>query len=130
MVLVDDVVPADEISALRDPVESRRRRAELGLRGTPWHGDVFVVLSILRDHHPELAMRVIVDSGNDQALLWRPDDTPTEPVSASTLAGYRDLTYADVFAEGVPDWCRPGAEQQVLTEALTCSNARRAAVKP
>ena len=51
LVVVDDVVPHDESSALRDYEESRRRRAEAGL-SSAWHGDVFIVLAILRDHHP------------------------------------------------------------------------------
>ena len=70
LVLVDDVAPDDEVSAMRDQHESARRRAELGLAGQGWNGDVFVVLAILRDHHPELSFRVIVGPGNEQAVVW------------------------------------------------------------
>ena len=73
LVLVDDVVPDDEVSAMRDRHESARRRAELGLAGQGWNGDVFVVLAVLRDHHPELSFRVIVGPGNEQAVVWLTD---------------------------------------------------------
>ena len=88
-------------SALRDYEESRRLRAEAGL-STAWHGDVFIVLAVLRDHHPELAVRVIVGSGNEQAVIWNqePSRRP-RMVSDTVVAGFRDLGFRDVFRR----WC-------------------------
>jgi hypothetical protein len=117
LVALDDVVPLDELSALRDRQESRRRRTAAGL-STDWHGDVYVALAILRDYHPELAVRVIVGSGNEQAILWNkePNRIPTM-LSEDAVARYRDLRYMDVFRDGVPNWFNPANEETVLSAA-------------
>ena len=124
LVVVDDVVPKDENSALRDYEESRRRRAEAGL-SSAWHGDVFVVLAILRDHHPELAVRVIVGSGNEQAVIWKeePSGSPTM-LADDVVATYRQLRFVDVFADGVPTWFNPADEETVLHEAASSTALR------
>ncbi len=124
IVVVDDVVPRDDSSALRDYEESRRQRAEAGL-STAWHGDVFIVLAVLRDHHPELAVRVIVGSGNEQAVIWNqePSRRP-RMVSDTVVAGFRDLGFRDVFADGVPTWFNPADEKTVLREASTSTASR------
>jgi hypothetical protein len=125
LVLVDDVVPSDEVSALPDPDESLRQRAERELPGTGWHGDVFLMLSVLRDHHPNLEFRTIVGSGNEQALVWNAEpDEPPSSVDAGTLERYASITYDDVFAAGIPAWFNPVVEDDAISEAVAAVHRR------
>ena len=86
---------------------------------------MFVVLAILRDHHPELSFRVIVGPGNEQAVVWLTDAAHRpRPVSEESLASYRGLRYADVFATGIPEWFRGGDEDTIVREAVAAVTER------
>ena len=72
-----------------------------------------------RDHHPDLRFRTIVGSGNEQALIWNACPQVTvESVAPGVISGYADVSYEDVFSDGIPDWFGPGDEDIVITEAL------------
>jgi hypothetical protein len=117
-VLVDDVVPSDEVSAIADMERSLAERERRGLAGRPWHGDVFKLVPILRDHHPELAYRTIMGSGNPQALVWRADPArPSRSIEPAQVAKYSELSYAEVFGDGVPDDFNPRDESEAIREA-------------
>jgi hypothetical protein len=127
LVLVDDVVPTDEFSAMRDPKEAMRRRVKAGGTSTAWHGDVFRAIKVVFEHHPELAVRTIVGSGNPQALLWRRArslDRLTE-LDARALTSYAALTYTEAFANGCPNWLQPGTEAEILAIALPACLSQR-----
>jgi hypothetical protein len=119
LILIDDVVPSDEISAIPDQAESLRRRAELSLVGTPWHGDVFRMVACLADHHPELDWRTIVNGGNPQLVLWRRRaGHPVTAVTDAALARYSSFSYAEVFGEGIPEYFRATSEPDALAAGL------------
>lgn len=117
-ILIDDTVPSDEISEIPNQAESYQRRRELGLTGMPWHGDVWKVVWILKNRHPELAWRTIKNRGNPQTLVWRLPETPetSEKVlsDAEALEMVDSLRFSDFFADGIPDWMNPGLEDDVL----------------
>ncbi len=116
--LVDDVVPVDAISAIPDLDRSISERRRRGLKGTPWHGDVFRVVPILRDHHPGLEYRTIVGSGREQLVVWRGDlEVPLAPIPESALVAYEDLAYDDVFRDGIPPHFQPRDEGEAIAEA-------------
>ncbi len=117
-ILIDDVVPSDELSSRRDEQEVKDERARRGDPDTLWHGDVFRLMLVLRDHHPELTVRTIVGSGNEQALVWKAvPSTASVPIDDKLLDHYRTVYYGDVFSEGIPTYFRPGTEDEVLHDA-------------
>lgn len=119
IVLVDDVVPIDEVSALPDLDESLRERRRRGWQGTPWHGDVYRLVPVLRDHHPELEFRTIVGGRNEQLVVWRRDaHVAVESVADADLEAYASLEYGDVFHAGVPEDFRPLPEGEAIASAL------------
>lgn len=119
VVMIDDVVPSDEVSAMPDQEESYAERKRRGLASWPWHGDVFRMMPVLRDHHPELEVRTIVGSGNEQAVIWkRSAVTKSASVSDELLASYANVSYNEVFSDGVPEWFNPGSEDEVIREAV------------
>jgi hypothetical protein len=118
-VLVDDVVPSDAFSALRDQDAAVAARARSGASGTLWHGDVFIALEVLIAHHPQIAVRTIVGSGNEQALLWRAGSEPLQAISEAQLREFADITYEQTFSEGVPQHFRPRTEDDAIQDWLT-----------
>lgn len=123
LILIDDVVPSDQFSALPDEAEALKTRADAGLSGLEWHGDVYKVLLAVGQAHPELDFRVIDDaSGNSQAILWqRADASPTnwtEP-DPEVVAYIDQVAYAQVFIDGsAPASFRLSPEVPALDEAL------------
>lgn len=122
VLLIDDVVPSDWISAIPDQVESLAVRRQHGIDNIDWHGDVFKMILILAEHHPELDWVTVSDQGNPQTFVWR---RPTRhgrrrirPVSTSTLDSYLSVSYSDVFAAGVPSPFRPCDETDALPRAI------------
>ena len=114
-ILLDDTVPSDEVSAIPNQAESYQRRRELGLTDRPWHGDVWKVVWILKNLHPELGWGTITDRGNPQTLVWRLPETPENVLSnVGALERVDSLRFSDFFGAGIPDWMNPGLEDDVL----------------
>jgi hypothetical protein len=121
LVVIDDVVPTDEISAVPDQTLSYQMREEQGLkgRGMPWHGDVYKVMCAIERLHPEIEVRTIIDGGNPQALTWlRTPDVRLEPANDEALVRLTDVSYEDVFSNGVPDSFRPCTEEAAVEQAV------------
>jgi hypothetical protein len=119
VVLVDDTIPTDEVSALPDERVSRARRKELGLPGTPWHGDVWKLVVCLAQFHGELGLRTIVGSGNPQTLVWRTDRGATSRRVDHLIEGEVErLTYRETFESGIPDVFQPCSEDEAISAVL------------
>lgn len=126
IVVIDDVVPCDEYSAIPDQHLAVQSRHAAGGVGTEWHGDVYKVLLALAEHHPELRFRVITgESGNPQAVVWSEELTGPSVELRANPDDYRDASFDTVFANAlIPlQWC-PGSEEEVLREALTAVRNR------
>jgi hypothetical protein len=130
VLLIDDVVPSDWISAIPDQVESLELRRQHGIDNIDWHGDVFKVILMLRDHHPELDWVTITDRGNPQTFVWRQSKTSVRrspnrqgrarirSVSDAVVDSYQNVSYADVFDAGVPSSFHPCEEAEALPRVI------------
>lgn len=126
-ILIDDTVPCDEISALPNLEESQRKRLELGLKGLPWHGDVWKVVIAVAKNHPELDYRTLIGSGNPQTLIWRKTNEvrPFVPSERPTIdADVAALSYSDVFVDGVPLSFRPSTESAAILDYLSATSEK------
>lgn len=130
VIIIDDVVPCDDVSALSDQQQSIAERRRRGLPGDPWHGDVYKVLVCIQRHHPDLCVRTIVGSGNPQAIVWhRSEDVAAVAVDEEYLHEVDSVSFADVFVDGTPDFFRPCEETVAIDDALRAVAGRsRAAV--
>lgn len=118
IVLVDDIVPHDDVSAFRSMTESYAERSRRGLPGKPWHGDVFRLVLCLADHHPELEWRTIVGSGNEQLVVWRRyAGANVKPVPEGVLSSVSERSYESVFADGIPEIFHATDESTALAQA-------------
>ena len=88
VLLIDDVVPSDWISAIPDQVESLAVRRQHGIDNIVWRRPT---------RHGRRRIR---------------------PVSTSTLDSYLSVSYSDVFAAGVPSPFRPCDETDALPRAI------------
>lgn len=118
-ILIDDVVPCDEVSAMPSMVESLAKRKDLNMPGQPWHGDVYRMVLCIADNHPELSYRTILNSGNPQMLLWKDQPVEVQAVADNVLSQYATVTYDDIFSNGVPELFKPSNENDALSDAIT-----------
>lgn len=105
VVVIDDVLPDDEYSALPDIDEAYRRKREVGSSNPRWQGDVYKILLALADHHPELEFVLTGTSrpdDNPQAFVWRRPGSirryDLEDVGRMR-AEYDHVSYTDVFKD-------------------------------
>lgn len=118
-ILIDDVVPCDEVSMIPDKERSLQERRRLGLKGTPWHGDVFRVILCVAAHHPELRFRTIVQD-KPQTLVWRNDqETAVTSVSEPFLETIEAYSFTDVFGHGTPESFMPRSESDAIDEWMS-----------
>jgi hypothetical protein len=117
IIIIDDVVPSDEVSAMSDLQASISERLNRGGSDFLWHGDVFRLLPILRDHHPEVEFRTVVGAGNEQTVLWRRDPNHESlTVDEATLQEYSQVTYEETFSGGIPPYFAPRSDDDVVRE--------------
>jgi len=116
-ILIDDVVPSSETSAIPDHDRSLEERSRLGLKGLEWHGDVFRVVLCVGKHHPELSFRTIVGSGSPQTLVWRNDpEAVVDSVGEEDLVALEAVSFTDVFAGVLPAEFRPATESEAMAD--------------
>jgi hypothetical protein len=104
LVLIDDVVPDDEFSAMTDYAAALEAKEAAGIHDGRWHGDVFKLLQVLADHHPELGFVLLhnafAESDNPQALVWI-DNGEAQTYSLERVEelsrSYDALSFEDVF---------------------------------
>ena len=78
--IIDDVFPSDVFSALPSQQNALAFRKQHGLKGGPWHGDVFKCVFAINDFFPNLSFRTLRRThGNPQTVIVnrpRPDFRP------------------------------------------------------
>lgn len=79
-ILIDDTLPNDIYSTLRDSSAALKFRKLAGSSDGSWHGDVFKIVFYIHDFYPALNYRTIVGSGNPQTLVWRAGKVSRKPV--------------------------------------------------
>ena len=94
--LIDDTVPCDVYSALRDQEQCLRERSRLGPQSNgSWHGDVYKVVYAIHDFCPNLNYVTIIDQGNPQTIVWREPRESFAP-SFATLEDISRVSYFDM----------------------------------
>jgi len=127
-ILMDDTVPSDVYSSLRDPEQAFAFRAAAGPDGgVAWHGDTFKVVFAVHDFHLALDYRTIVGSGNPQTLVWRSNTGPRRPLLDS-LEKISRLTYFDMVNQS--QVLRECDEETALRECLEAIGPATGQVPP
>jgi len=126
IILIDDVVPDDELSAYPDWDAALALKDAAGFTDGRWQGDVFKVVLAIERFHPELLFCVIGErdrSDNPQALVWFGfgfDPVKLKPASETELSEIERLTYNEVFnEEQIPDVFKLVQEDVGIRLALT-----------
>jgi len=104
VIIIDDVVPCDSVSAMPSLKDSYRTRAENGSPERRWHGDVYKVLFALRDWHPNVTFQVIVNGiDNPQAVVWIADSTASQVFNLVAKENdYDHLGFEEAFPQNEP----------------------------
>ena len=80
VIIIDDVMPTDVFSSLRDHSEANKFRVLNGGNGSAWAGDVFKVIYFLHDFMPRYSYATFDDGWNRQTLLWQKPRAKFKPV--------------------------------------------------
>ena len=108
LILLDDVIPDNELSAFPDWDEALRLKEAAGHLDGHWQGDVYKVLIAVSLFHPELDYCVIGQRDgmdNPQALVWkRPGKqvAGTVPASKAQIQAVSDTQYSEAFPNNEP----------------------------
>lgn len=115
LIIVDDVVPQDRYAAIPSQTEALAQRRKAGISGAQWQGDVYKVLSVLHNCHPEVWFRTVGMSGATQALLRLPRGyAGIEAVDDARLEAIDAWGYDEAFAKGIPDFFQPTSETEAI----------------
>lgn len=126
IILLDDVVPADEFASWPDMDSALVARHKAGNMSTGWQGDVYKVLFAIRDFHPELEFRVIIDGFNAQAVIWQKDGAGKSCQKAMAPDQYIEQTFPRVFVDGqAPEWFGCLSEDEAIATAHRATQTRR-----
>lgn len=69
--IIDDTIPSDIFSSIRNPNLARRYRSEHGFSGANWHGDVYKVIAFIHDFMPTIKYHTTAGSDNPQTIaMW------------------------------------------------------------
>lgn len=81
IIIIDDTMPSDPFSAIRDQQLAVKRRREHGGTSGAWHGDTFKTVLAIHDFFPQFSYATVTDQGNPQTVVWRESRplTPAHP---------------------------------------------------
>lgn len=71
IIVIDDTVPNDPYSALRDQRFAVTSREQHGGKGRSWHGDTYKCVLAIHDFFPAFSYVTVMDDGNPQTVVWR-----------------------------------------------------------
>jgi hypothetical protein len=94
-IILDDIVPEDVYSSVKDNLEADRHRKKDGAPDRGWQGDVFKAIFYIHDFWPSLNYRTITGGANSQTLVWRANGVRRTPVF-DDLEQISRLTYFDL----------------------------------
>jgi hypothetical protein len=125
IIVIDDVVPDDALAAIPDWEEALAMKDAVGITDGRWQGDVFKVLLVIRDHHPELDFCVVgenAEGDNPQAIVWKLDPS-IEKFDDEKLISFENfysmVEYDQIFIGGeIPSEFRHMNEEEGINLAL------------
>lgn len=104
VILVDDVYPTSLESSLPDEREARKLLRKQGIRAASWYGDVFKLIIIVNEVHPELDYVTFSSSDHCQTAIWR--KTPAVSYPGTISHAGREIasqaSFRGVFVDGQP----------------------------
>jgi len=126
VILIDDVLPDDDISSIPDEDDALKERVRIGKTGYRWHGDVWKVVVAISIAHADAQIQIIhspemnpVDGDdNPQAVVWRKLGGVLDPEQSSL--GFRVIEELEgkPFSYGVKRWpvlFKPVCEEDFLS---------------
>jgi hypothetical protein len=118
-ILLDDTLPCDVYSSLRNENQALAYRAEAGVDSSAWHGDTYKVVFAVHDFHLGLDYHTIVGAGNPQTLIWRSNGGRRQPLLDS-LELISRLTYFDMM--NLIDVLRQWPEELTIRKCIAAIN--------
>lgn len=121
--LVDDVLPTDEASALPSMADSDEKKLELGIAHRRWYGDTWKAVATVLRFHPEIEVRVVGNEDNvhGQAVMWRdPGSRESLKLASDAVNFMNELNFDDFLSRKT----RLGWPQEVDTISSVVASGR------
>lgn len=125
IILIDDVVPDDELAAYPDWDKALELKDAAGITDGRWQGDVYKVLLVINNFHPELEYAVIGSRDridNPQAIVRvkaAVDPSLIEMASEADLNTVQSCAYDYFFKdEALPDFIELESEESGIKRIL------------
>lgn len=97
-ILVDDVWPSDEPSALPSQSDSAASKKRARINHRRWYGDVYKAVCAVNELHKEIGVQIIgTDGEHAQAVLWPKREGAWLSNRSEALEYMADLEYREVF---------------------------------
>ena len=116
VVLLDDTVPFDKISAISDESESKKEAIRVHGSGKWSHqGDVWKLIMQVSEFHKDLVVRTLLGPSRPRTIMWRNHFSGAKMQLAPTdkLAS---LTYETAFASGIPNEFKVKELSEIISE--------------
>ena len=99
-ILVDDVWPTDEPSALSDQAESAAAKKRAKIAHRRWYGDVYKAVCAVTEFHDEIGLQIVGTEGEHaQAVLWNNRESEGGNKQADAYKFMAHLEYREVFGD-------------------------------
>ena len=129
LILVDDVIPDSDLTAHPDEATARQLKTQAGIRSGRWHGDVWKLVPLLHEQHPELGWVLFHDQSkvaalgedNPQMIVWRKGKTKSLALSAGTgeeFLGTLEGVGFESYRKKYPALFEMRPETEALTRAV------------
>jgi hypothetical protein len=115
IILIDDVVPSDAISAVPDFEESLALRSIRKDSSVEWCGDVFKSIEAITRTQPNIKVLTLISPGYPQTMMWL--DIPQDgvlPVSHSDNSLDNLKEFEEAFINGMPSYFHPLSDDEGL----------------
>lgn len=94
--ILDDTIPYSPYTALSDQKLSERIHSLQGLKGRPWHGDVYKTLFYIHDNFMDFSYCSLLDHA--QTVLWKTRQPQNRTKIFNSVQGIERATFFDVLA--------------------------------
>lgn len=100
-IVIDDVLPSDEYSAIPDQQESEKQKELHGITHRAWYGDVYKVLAAIAEFHPTWNFVLLGGDGSahGQAVVWQRGQLVSPETASTKIKGLLTKTNFQDFFE-------------------------------
>jgi len=122
IIVIDDTIPSDVFSTMRDSSMCTQLRSKYGNGDDGrWHGDTYKIIPLIILFQPLYRIATIVDNGNPQTIMWLPNqrkfaDANRQENAFEIVSALREFDYIK-FLENISMY-NPCSEADAISRVI------------